>query len=118
MNRNISLKEFIELALLGNLWNHHWDVASRFLPPRVDHLFPLETLSVRFSAMCEILGIENSNLPHARKSKKRVGHGVFDKDLTKTVIDFYHEDFEQFGYSLNPKYMNEPPELPTRGPSF
>lgn len=66
----------------------------------VDVLGRTENMQADYDAICARIGIPSAVLERVNSSVHRPFHDYYDVPLAQAVAQFYHRDFELFGYSL------------------
>lgn len=92
INPYMGLEDFIRFMMTYR--NHHWEIANRFVPENVGHVFKMENLE----PFWQFLNIASTAMPHRNSSPK--DPIVWTPTAKRIVQDEYAEDFARFGYKI------------------
>ncbi len=65
----------------------------------VDFVGRFENLEEDFQTICKKLNLQNTKLPHSRKSKRSKGYmDYYDKETLAIISEKFDKDFQYFNY--------------------
>lgn len=108
LHYNMSLKEFIDWLLTeegsDRYADRHWISQHKLLfssngEPLYDYLGKLETLRQDLNNICEYIGINIEEIPHAGSYKRfSKQYSDIDQDSMNKIYKRYYKDFNYFSY--------------------
>ena len=102
--RELSFNDWVQRALgaeqPGNLRPQYEWVADQNGQLMLDYIGKFEQLSLDFTEILNRVGLRLKKLPHLNRNAASINYlDLYDVVSQQLAADFYHEDFQRFGYS-------------------
>jgi hypothetical protein len=81
-----------------SIWTHDKKIQI------VDYIIHLENLEDDFNKIKKLIGKFSVKIPHKNFTDKKSVNTHYDYENIQTVLEYFKEDFDNFGYSKTPKY--------------